>query len=324
MQLLQKKYVPFTFLVIISAFWTYFYQSSTLFNDSGTYKPEWLLLIDGLFVLPLLCFFCIDNKKEATIKAIAYACIVVLIGSFIIPETSKFVWHYLESSRYLVLVAFLILELATLATVILAIKASLQKNKDPDLSISEPIEKHLGTTAISKILTFEARVWTYFLFARKVKQNHFIGHSHFYGHNKDGAQSNQLGFILVMAFELPIMHLILHFVWSPFAANVTTVLTLISFVFLIAEYKALALRPTSICHNKIIVRYSVWHPFEINFSKIKEISFNNEPVRKANSIQRFNLSGCPNVKIELTTGEKIYLGLNNPNEFIDEVKEQLS
>ena len=101
---------------------------------------------------------------------------------------------------------------------------------------------------------------TYALFSKKIRQQNFTGDSHFSCHKKDGAQSNQLGFILIILFELPIMHLLLHFLWSPIAANLTTGLTLLGLVFFIAEYKAIAIRPISIVPDSIIVRYGICNP----------------------------------------------------------------
>jgi len=65
--MLTKKRIPLLFLLCISIFWAFFYQSSTIFNDFGHYKLEWLLLIDGLIVLPFLCWLFIKDKKEAVI-----------------------------------------------------------------------------------------------------------------------------------------------------------------------------------------------------------------------------------------------------------------
>ena len=316
MPILAKKNIPFIFLIIICAFWAFFYQSSNTLNEYGAEKPEWLLLIDGLIVLPILCFFCVNDKKEAAIKAVVYSSLIILLGSFVIPENSKVVWPYLESLRYLAIAAFIVLEITTIFTVFFAIKASLTKDIDPDISISQPIEQILGKGAISSLLSFEARVWTYALFSKKIRQQNFTGDSHFSCHKKDGAQSNQLGFILIILFELPIMHLLLHFLWSSFAANLTTGLTLLGIVFFIAEYKAIAIRPISIDPEGIIVRYGLWNPLKISLINIKHVQLNSKFIRRSANVNRFNLAGNPNIEIKLNSGKFIYLGVDSPNEFI--------
>lgn len=320
MQTLTKKNIPFIFLAVISVFWAFYYQSSNALNGYGVEKPEWLLLIDGLVILPILCFWFVKDKKEAAIKAVAYSCLIILLGSFVIPESSKVVWPYLESLRYLAIGAFIFLEISTILTVFFAIKASLTKEQDPDLAISKPIEKFLGKGAISSLLSFEARVWTYALFSKKIRQQIFTGERHFSCHKKDGAQSNQLGFILIILFELPIMHLLLHFLWSPFAANLTTGLTLLGLVFFIAEYKAIAIRPISIISDSIIIRYGVWNPLRIALSEIAHVQPNSIFIRRSSNVNRFNLAGNPNIEIKLISGKFIYLGVDSPNEFISTVE----
>lgn len=316
MQTIAKKNIPFIFLAVISVFWAFFYQSSNALNGYGLEKHEWLLLIDGLIVLPILCFLCVKDKKEAAIKTIAYGCLIILLGSFVIPESSKVVWPYLESLRYLAIAAFILLELTTILTVFFAVKASLTQNKDPDKAISQPIEKIIGKGAISSLLSFEARVWTYALFSKKIKQQFFTGDNHFSCHKKDGAQSNQLGFILIILFELPVMHMLLHFLWSPFAANITTGLTLLGLVFFIAEYKAIAIRPISITSKSLIIRYGVWNPLEVCFTEFEHIKLNSGFICRSSNVNRFNLAGNPNVEIKLSSGKYIYLGLDSPSEFI--------
>jgi hypothetical protein len=98
------------------------------------------------------------NEKEATIKAVVYSCLIILLGSFVIPENSKNIWPYLESTRYIAIAVFVILEVTTIFTVFWAIKASLTQDKVPNITILEPLEKILGKSAISSLLGFAARV----------------------------------------------------------------------------------------------------------------------------------------------------------------------
>ncbi|GAB2684592.1 hypothetical protein [Aliiglaciecola aliphaticivorans] len=320
MSVFVKKNIPIFFFAAICFFWGFFYQTSNALNEYGTQKPEWLLLIDGLVVLPILCFLCVKDKKQATLKAVVYGGLIVLLGSYVIPESAKVVWPYLESLRYLAIAAFILLEISTLCTVIFAIKGALSKDSDPDMAISQPIERILGKGTVSLILSFEARVWTYALFSKQIKRQNFMGEHHFSYHMKDGTQSNQLGFILIMLFELPIMHMLLHFVWSPFAANIISGLTLIGLVFFIAEYRAMAIRPISITSKGLIIRYGVGNPLVIPFIEMENIQLNAEVIRRSNLVKRYNLAGAPNVGIKLSSGKTIYLGLDSPKDFISSLE----
>ncbi|WP_251358780.1 PH domain-containing protein [Kangiella sp. TOML190] len=315
-----KQKLPLMFFIGISIWWAYYYQTHSPLNDFGQANFEWLYLLDGLLVLPILCFLCIKDKKEALIKAIVYACILVLIGSYIIPEQNKFFWRYLETGRYIVLGTFLIVEITALLTVYLAIRSSLQKTKDPDLAIAEPVYNFLGKTPIANFLIFEVRIWTYALFARNVRPENFKGKYQFNYHLKDDAQSNAIGFILLIAAEMPIMHLIIHFLWSPLAANVITLLTLFSLLFFIAEYRAMGIRPITIDESSLNIRFGIYNNRVIPLSNIKSISSTKSYIKRDRSIKRYNFSGNPNVLIQLKITDKaidrIYLGVNNPNDFI--------
>ncbi len=318
MKLVRKQNIPLIFLVVISLWWSFYYQTNNIFNDFGQAKFEWFYLIDGLIVLPILCFICLKEKKQAILKSIAYSCIIILVGSYIIPEQNKFIWSYLESGRYLAILAFVVLELTTILTVILAIKTSLSNRTDPDEAISEPVKRIFGNGIVANLISFEARVWSYVFFSKRIKSENFGGKHHFSCHLKDGTQSNLLGFIILILFELPIVHLLLHFFYSPLAANVVSALTLAGLVFFFAEYKAIAIRPISVDDKKIVIRYGIWNPMVIPTDKIKSVQVNLTSIARSKYIKRFNLSGNPNVVLHLKDGKfkSIYLGVDNPKRFI--------
>ena len=315
-----KSKLPLMLLIFLAVFWSFYYQSNTIFNDYGQAKFEWLLLIDTLFVIPLACFICIENKQQAFIKSILYICLLIMLGSFIIPESEKSLWHTLELSRYLLLACFVLFEIIAIAAVIIAIKANLNSNMDPDIAISKPIESKLGEGNLGRLLSFEARAWTYLLFGKHIKPTQFCGNYHFGCHKKDGTESNMLGFILLIAFEIPIAHVVIHFLWSPLAAYVITGLTALSLVFFIAEYRAISKRPISLTNEEIIIRYGIYQPLTIAFTEIKTVRPNDTFIKRGENVKRYNHSGVPNVEIALINGEKIYLGIDTPTQFISLVE----
>ncbi|WP_462173000.1 hypothetical protein [Pseudoalteromonas xiamenensis] len=104
--------------------------------------------------------------------------------------------------------------------------------------------------------------------ANRIKPEYYNGEQHFTYHQKGGAKSNLLGFILLIAFEMPIMHLVLHFIWSPLAANIVTLLTIFSLVFFITEYRAFSKRPISLFCNKLFIRYGLYQPLVIPLDNV--------------------------------------------------------
>ncbi len=323
-----RSYLPLLCLITICSSWTVYYSMDSVVNDYGRAKQEWLFMLDALIVLPLVCWWAIKDKKEAAVKALAYTCLAVLVGSYIIPDTEKVIWPYLESSRYLVLAGFVVMEILTVATVIIAIRAGLKRGDDVDEAIRQPVERLFGTGVLAQVMQLEARVWTWLLFGHRLtsaenQDKHRI--QTFSVHNKDGAQSNALGFILLIAFEIPIVHLLLHFIWSPLAANIISGLTVFSLVFFIAEYRAMAARSVTIEKNDVVIRYGVFNPYRVPLAAIQTVSPSTGFIRRAKHIKRFNFAGDPNIVITLNTRvtgtdcHTLYLGLDNPGLFIEQL-----
>ena len=323
-----KSKIPLTFLICISLWWGFYYQSNSLLNDFGNANFEWLFLVDSLLVLPVICFVCIKDKKEALIKAMVLACLAVLIGSYIVPEQNKMVLHSLESLRYLALGAILLFEVIAMLTVYLAIRSALNRQQDPDIAIATPIQRYLGQSPLASLLSFETRMWTFALFAKKITPYSFKGDKHFSYHQKDGAKSNLLGFIMLIAFELPIMHLVLHFIWSPFAANIISLLTLFSLVFFVAEYRAVSRRPISLINDTLVIRYGLYQPLEIPISNIASIQGNNTFIKRSKYIKRYNYAGNANIKITLNVPigsiKHVFVGVDNDAHFIAAIEAKLS
>lgn len=323
---IEKHHLPLLLLLTLVITSSFYYLSNGGWNDFGQTKPEWMLLIDGLLFLPLVCFYCINDKKQAAFKAIIYASMMVLLGSYLIPEANKHLWHYLESGRFVIITLFVIFELVTILTVFFAIKATLNKTIDPDLAISRPIESFIGQGKLANLMAFEARTWVYTIFHHRIDVLHFEGQHHFYGHLKDGTQSNLSGFIFIILFEIPLVHLLLHFIWSPTAALVFTALTAFSLLFLIAEYRAISLRPISIdtLNQQLIIRYGLFAPLTIPFADIESVSTHQGQVSRAKNIKRYNLFGTPNMVINTNKGMKIYLGLNHAEPFVESLKKHIN
>ena len=322
-KIIKKKNIPLLFLIGATVFWSYYYTTVNWFNDYGENKREIWLLIDTLFTLPLLCFYCFwDDKKTAALKTVVYISLLVLLGSYIIPELQKSVWLYLENIRYVAIIGFVVMELIAAFTVIFAIKASFNQNCDPDEVIAKPLIKNIKNPMISSLMQIEARVWTFLLIPKKIKRENYIGIKHFNCHLKDGTQSFLLGFIMLSCFELPVVHILLHFIWAPFAANVISGLTALGLIYFIAQYRAISKRPISFTQNNLIIRYSLSNPLIIDLNQIESIRLNTKRIYRNKEQKRYNLFGVPNIQINMNQSEnrifqKVFIGLDNPQAFID-------
>ena len=211
--ILKIQNIPLIFLICISLFWTYFYTSNNWLNEYGATKFEWLLFIDIFITIPLICYFCLKNQlKQVIIKSFLYMGSLVLLGSYIIPIEQKNYWLYLEYLRYLVVAVVILFEAFIISSVIFTIKSAFNKNQDPDIAISKPLEKYFGKSMATAVMQFDLRLWSFTLFPKKIAAKNYIGHTHFYCHLKDGVQSFLQGFAFIILFEIPIMHVFLHYV----------------------------------------------------------------------------------------------------------------
>ncbi len=83
--------------------------------------------------------------------------------------------------------------------------------------------------------------------------------------------------------------------------------------------------PISLTKDKPIIRYGLYNPLEIPFEAIEFINQNTKRVFRKNNIKRFNYAGNPNVVIGIRNADyqKVYLGLDDPQKFIDSVTNQI-
>ncbi len=329
---ISRERLPLCALLAMTASWWYFYKARHPLNEYGAYTPEWVMLIDGLVVLPLICAWALwGERRHAGLKTLAYVSVVVLLGSFLIPVGDKHVWLYLEHLRYVPVGVFLLLEVSAVATVVIAIRAAIYATDDPDIAIDSSVNSWLGNGAVAELVKFEARTWTYVLLASKVNARAFAGDEHFSVHKKDDTQATLLGFLILIGAEIPVVHVLMHFLWSPFAAWIATILSVLGWLYFFAERRAISRRPVSRDTQSLTVRYGLRPALCVPFNLIDRISASDVEVRRARDIRRYNLFGKPNVCLELTMRgastlgfSRIYLGVDEPDSLIRALQERLS
>ncbi|MCW8092413.1 hypothetical protein [Alteromonas sp. ASW11-130] len=323
-----KDKVPYLFLLLVSVWWAFYYQHSSVLNDFGDANFEWFFLIDGLLVAPILSFIFVEDPKKAVKQSVFLMLAAILIGSIIIPAEQKHIWVLLEYGRYPVIALFILFEVLTVATTIWAIHKALSVQGDPDRAIDKAVKKLGLPGPFISLISVEIRMWLYTFAGKRIAIQHFCGLHHFTYHQKDGAQSNAFGFIFIMIFELPLMHVFLHFVWSPFAANVVTFLSILSLIWFYAEFRAMSRRPISVTESCLIIRYGLLPEYNIKLSNIEQIRINTAKVARSKNRKRYNFAGAPNICITLKPStnqvNEIYLGVDNPDSFVKLICENTS
>lgn len=326
---------PLAFLgVMLAAWWGYFHLSTGTSNTVGP-SNETLFVIDAMITMPLVCFFLIKDKKKALLKGVVLASVTLFIGSFLIPTSEQYWLPSLLDARYLVIALFVIFEIVTAMSIWLLIKREFNTGTDPDLAMLNGIARYMPPGTLRQLWWFEVRMWAYFLFPSRMAKLRSEGDQHFDYWKKDDNHTNALGFIMIIAFEVPIVHLLLHFLWSDVAANIVTALSLLGLVFFIAERNAMKLRPISLKYghqshdNELIIRYGLSNPLIVPLSHITQISSHQGVVKRASHRRRFNFSGAPNIKLILQPNEhgavtEIYLGVDDPDDLLRTIAQSMS
>lgn len=291
--------------------------------------PDWMLLVDFSLSLPLLHYFLFrPTLKQSLIRWLQLTGLGILLGHFIIPESSRIIWPWLEMARSVALGLMVPIELTVMAFIGYSVWNLMRLDGDIDSALQKGIERKLGKSLSSQLALWEARIWMYALY--KAVHPRYAGDRHFSYAKQHGNASNQLGFIIAILFEMPLAHLLLHFMWSPKAAWIATTLSAWGLLYLISEYRATLARPVSIDNEKLYVRCGTlsvdavipWHD-------IKFVAAVRQAVRRRPEVRRYKQMGELNIAIHLQPGvtlpdlfgrmqpiSEIYLGLDDVEGFI--------
>lgn len=291
--------------------------------------PDWTLLVDFSLSLPLLHYLLFrPTLKQWLTRWIQLTGLGIVLGHFIIPESSRHIWPWLEMVRSAMLALMIPVELAVIALIAYSVWKLIKLDGDIDHALQAGIERRLGKSPSGQLALWEARIWLYALFIPKHPR--YAGRQHFSYAKQHGNASNQLGFIIAILFEMPLAHLLLHFMWSPKAAWIASALSVWALIYLVSEYRATLARPVSIDDGMLYIRCGVlsvdsvipWH-------QIKSVEKNTQPVRRQPGVRRYKQMGELNIAIHLQPGimlpdlfgrvqpvVKICLGLDDPDGFV--------
>lgn len=298
----------------------------------STQVPEWPIAFDLLLLIPaayLLIFR--PPLKRALVAVVALLSLGVFIGSMLIPENSKFLWRHLDQVRW----GYLLLVLGLQASLIVIVLADIARGWDSgnlEQALHDAIEKRLGQGPMAELLKADGRVWLY-LVNRDSTRLRFEGTPYF-GRNVDQNASNQQAFLILMAIEIPVAHLIIHFV-SPTVAVVTTSLSLYGLLFLYAEYRATLMRPTTLSTDHVHFRHGVLGDLIVDCRDIAHVRETRDRPRRARGRLRFVGMGSantllllqPDTTINTLLGpqqiSEIYVGLDDAAAFRQQLQLRL-
>ena len=299
-------------------------------EHTGLPVPEWTVGFDLLVLLPLAYVLLYrPSFAKALLAVLALASLGVLAGAFIIPQEDKHAWLLFERVRWVYLGGLLAGQVVLLASVLRDIhRARAQPNLE--LAVHGAIAQRIPEPAVARLLQADARMWLY-AFVRDPARFRFAGDA-FHGHQHDGNASIQQAFLVLVAMEIPVAHVLLHLFAGSWVAALVTTLSLYGWLFLYADYRATLLRPTTLEPAGLHVRNGVLGDVHVPYDRIarlEEVAF--RPRRQRGAL-RFVGAGRANVALHLApgtrlhtlTGERearvVYVGLDEAPRFIAAVR----
>lgn len=300
---------------------------------SGLAVPEWPLAVDLLLLVPLAYLLVFrPPARQAVAGVAALLALGILFGALVLPEQSKSLWLVLESSRWVVVAVFVAFQAGLMALVVKDLLVS-RAAGNLEHALHAALDRHFGASVATGLMKIEARMWLYALCWNRSRLQFARGERFFVWKQGENA-SNQLGFLVVMAAEVPVLHLLLH-LYSPVIALVVTAFSLYGLLFLMAEYRATRYRPITIDGATVHLRYGLLVDTALPVDAIASIvPVGPVDARPRRAAGRWRLAGMgkPNVLLRLAPGTRlrtpfgerqvgeIFLGVDDPARFIRSVR----
>lgn len=294
--------------------------------------PEWPVAVDLLVLLPVAYLLIFRPPfRKALVALLALLLLGILVGSVLVPDESKVLWRQLDDIRWIYLVALICSQAALIGLVLVDI-AKARNSTNLEQAVHDAIERRTGSGGVSELLKADARVWLY-LFVRKPQRLQFDGMP-FYARDFDSNASSMQAFLILVALEVPIAHVIIH-LFSPAVAVVVTSLSLYGLVFLCADYRATLLRPTTFGSTQLHIRHGVLGSLTLNYRDIERVAQATGRPRRAVRRMRFVGMGNANTLIVLRDGatplallgakelKEIYIGIDDAGRFQEQLKARL-
>lgn len=320
--------------------------------------PDWTLAVDLLLVLPLLWWWLQPAPRAigAWLGAAAVALAGIWVGAWLLPDASKQLWLWLEPLRWMVIGVLLLgqLCLVTLAlrplARVLAFRRRAQRSGDtPQGLLETDLQAVLDAQAAQAAQTaraaglaaqaahgalpwlkLEARFWLYALAPRRwLDGTPPAGEQWFRVHRQGQNLSNQLGFVVLAAAEIPVVHLLLHLGFGPLVAGIVTAISVYGALFLWAEARATRWRPVGVDGSALHLRHGLVHDLRVPRAAIIGAGLHRgDNPRRAPGRLRCAGMGRANLRLQLRpgtrlgtlTGERevreIFLGVDEPERLL--------
>jgi hypothetical protein len=294
--------------------------------------PRWPVLLDLWLTAPAFAWWLHRrDRTRAWRNAIAMAALGLLAARYLIPDLSSAATRDLSMVRMLALSAAGAIECLLLMRTLRWVMRT-GRGENPEYALQRSIENRFGKSTIARAISFESRMWLYFLMPARLF-GRYRGDQHFGYHLKDGYAVNLQGLCVLLLVGLPAQHFLLQ-LFSHSLAWITDLLTLYALLFLRAHYRACLHCPVSLDEQNLYLRYGLkMREKIIPLASIAAIeSWREPPVRRKHGALNFSGVGSANVQIILREAlpveglygiikpvRTVYLGLDQPGAFLKAV-----
>jgi hypothetical protein len=319
--------------------------------------PDWTLAIDLLIVLPLLWWWLqpAPRGRAAAFGAVAVAMLGVAAGAWLLPAENKSVWLWLEPMRWLLLGALALVQLALagltlreLAALLAQRQRALARGERPAALLETGLHAVIERRALAlarrtgaplgpglKWIQADARLWLYALAPRRWLEaaTPAAGERWFGVHRQGQNLSNQTGFAILVAAEIPIAHLFVHLMFGPTVAAVVTALGVYGALYLWAETRATRWRPLALDSRSLQIRHGLIDDLHVPRAVIVGVdTWRGQPPRRAAGRLRFVGMGRANLRLALAPGTRlhtlfgerevgeIFLGVDEPERLLQALR----
>ena len=273
----------------------------------GGPPPSWAMAIDLLLVLPIAWVLLKPSEwRKRWPAALAIAGAGVLLGRWLAPEGDA-LWSALGDLRWLALGLVLAAELWLLSGIVRHVWRT-SGDINAEAASGMALRRVFGEGTAGRWAQVEARMWIYALMRRPAVKP-FAGTQHFNVHRQHSNASNQQAFVIVMAAEIPILHLLLHLGFGATVAWVVTAISIYGWLFMWAEYRATVWRPVSIEPESLHLRYGLLIDVTLPLAAVLDAQpiERKSPLPRAKTQLRLEGMGRANLRLRLRPGTRVQL-----------------
>lgn len=244
------------------------------FSSYAAAHPELYIGItyDLILTAPLLCYFLSKRKMPKFVVGL-FVSIGIITAYFVIPESEKFHFNLL---RYVLLP---LVELLIIGSIVyITYKTINGATRQPGERVDYLTAfQHSGVTAFKnelfgKLFGAELAMIHYAFFNWKSKP---LLETEFSYYKKNGTTALLGGILMVLAIETLGVHFLLT-KWSVVAAWIMTILSVYTFIMLLAHAKAVVRRPHTLHADALELKLGLFGTAMIPYHRIDRIDFTNK------------------------------------------------